>query len=318
MGFGASSDGGMPPPVLRSITSPNVIPSGSDSGHNSHPVRVAGLAPIRESPSDGSRLGGDIGAISPARQPSVISIDPSIADKQSQHLGGSRSGSDAPLSSGADHANAGNGIPRVSISDSLSSPRVGADALDASSTPVDLIDNKSHGASVSPFGHDSPLAINKGPGDGMDDNAGAKPGVMQGLSDNHAPGLPSSASSKDLDDARSISRRSIHNPQAVFGTAAWELSEDEVEVTERIGLGNFGEVFRGRLWGSDVAVKLMRTTEVTSKEVESLQDEVNILSQLRHPNVVLYMGASTMPPNIFIVTEWCERGSLHDTLYDPS
>jgi len=102
------------------------------------------------------------------------------------------------------------------------------------------------------------------------------------------------------------------------GLVAWELSEDEVEVTERIGAGNFGEVFRGRLWGSDVAVKLMRATEVTSKEVESLQDEVDILAQLRHPNVVLYMGASTTPPNIFIVTEWCERGSLHDMLYDPT
>lgn len=104
----------------------------------------------------------------------------------------------------------------------------------------------------------------------------------------------------------------------LYGPAEWELSEDEVEVTERIGAGNFGEVFRGRLWGSDVAVKLMRATEVTSKEVESLKDEVDILAQLRHPNVVLYMGASTTPPNIFIVTEWCERGSLHDMLYDPT
>ena len=87
-------------------------------------------------------------------------------------------------------------------------------------------------------------------------------------------------------------------------------------MVDRIGAGSFGEVYRGRLWGTDVAVKLMIATEVTAEVLESLKAEVAILSQLRHPNVVLYLGACTTPPNIFIVTEWCERGSLHDLLYD--
>ena len=87
------------------------------------------------------------------------------------------------------------------------------------------------------------------------------------------------------------------------------------QVINRIGAGNFGDVYRGRLWGSDVAVKLLTTATVTDDVLRSLKQEVSILSQLRHPNVVLYMGASTRPPNIFIVTEWCERGCLSDLLY---
>lgn len=45
---------------------------------------------------------------------------------------------------------------------------------------------------------------------------------------------------------------------------------------------------------------------------------MSILAQLRHPNVVLYIGACTRPPNVFIVTEWCERGGLNDWVYDVS
>ncbi|RYE98581.1 MAG: protein kinase, partial [Methanobacteriota archaeon] len=96
----------------------------------------------------------------------------------------------------------------------------------------------------------------------------------------------------------------------------WEIVEKDVEVVERIGRGAAGEVYRGRLWGTDVAVKLLVSAAITADLLSSLKAEVSILSQLRHPNVVLYLGACTTPPNIFIVTEWCERGSLSSMLYD--
>ncbi len=105
-------------------------------------------------------------------------------------------------------------------------------------------------------------------------------------------------------------------PQLSGGT--WEVAEDEIEVTERIGEGAFGDVYRGRLWGTDVAVKLVRkgVAELGSEALEALRAEVTVLSQLRHPNVVLYLGAGTRPPSVFIVTEWCERGDLNCLLYD--
>jgi hypothetical protein len=37
---------------------------------------------------------------------------------------------------------------------------------------------------------------------------------------------------------------------------------------------------------------------------------------MRHPNVLLYIGASTHSEDISIVTEWCEHGSLTDLIYD--
>ncbi|XXQ31678.1 Protein kinase domain containing protein [Plasmodiophora brassicae] len=98
----------------------------------------------------------------------------------------------------------------------------------------------------------------------------------------------------------------------------WEIDYNQITILEKIGDGAFGEVFKGRLWGTDVAVKTIKADQVTESVVDDLKKEVAILSQLRHPNVVLYIGACTKPPNVCIVTEWCDKGSLHDVLHDSS
>jgi serine/threonine protein kinase len=41
-------------------------------------------------------------------------------------------------------------------------------------------------------------------------------------------------------------------------------------------------------------------------------------SELRHPNIVLLMGACLQPPNLFIVMEWSEGGSLFSLLHQSS
>lgn len=99
-------------------------------------------------------------------------------------------------------------------------------------------------------------------------------------------------------------------------SSRWEIDFSEIVLHEKIGDGAFGEVFRGTLWGTEVAVKTFKS--ITDKVLGDLQKEVEILSNLRHPNVVLYIGACTRPPNVCLVTEWCVRGSLYDVLHDPS
>ncbi|XP_020101954.1 serine/threonine-protein kinase CTR1-like [Ananas comosus] len=46
--------------------------------------------------------------------------------------------------------------------------------------------------------------------------------------------------------------------------------------------------------------------------------EVAIMKSLRHPNIVLFMGAVTEPPNLSIVTEYLSRGSLYRLLHNSS
>ena len=99
----------------------------------------------------------------------------------------------------------------------------------------------------------------------------------------------------------------------------WEIDQNEIEVMEAIGSGAFGAVYRGRLWGSDVAVKTLHAAQKNQDNnpiIDSLKEESELLARLRHPNVVLYIGACTKLPNICIVTEWCARGSLYDLLHE--
>ena len=104
------------------------------------------------------------------------------------------------------------------------------------------------------------------------------------------------------------------------GVQQWEIDWHQITLLQRVGSGSFGDVYRGRLWGTEIAVKTLRTEELgmdsANEVLDDLKKEVSILSQLRHPNVVLYIGACTSAPNIAICTEWCDRGSLSSILSD--
>lgn len=40
-----------------------------------------------------------------------------------------------------------------------------------------------------------------------------------------------------------------------------------------------------------------------------------MLSRYRHPNIVLLIGATTVPPTLCIVMEYCKDGTLYDMLH---
>eukprot|EP01103_Thecamoeba_quadrilineata_P000567 TRINITY_DN10493_c0_g1_i1.p1 TRINITY_DN10493_c0_g1~~TRINITY_DN10493_c0_g1_i1.p1 ORF type:complete len:257 (-),score=27.46 TRINITY_DN10493_c0_g1_i1:47-733(-) len=45
--------------------------------------------------------------------------------------------------------------------------------------------------------------------------------------------------------------------------------------------------------------------------------EISVLKKLHHPNIVLFMGVCTSPPNLCIVTEFVDQGSMWDVLHNP-
>lgn len=91
----------------------------------------------------------------------------------------------------------------------------------------------------------------------------------------------------------------------------WNISYSELTVGTRVGIGFFGEVFRGIWNGTDVAIKVFLEQDLTAENMEDFCNEISILSRLRHPNVILFLGACMTPPHLSMVTEYMEMGSLY-------
>ncbi|XP_052206966.1 serine/threonine-protein kinase EDR1-like isoform X2 [Diospyros lotus] len=91
----------------------------------------------------------------------------------------------------------------------------------------------------------------------------------------------------------------------------WNIDYRELTVGTRVGIGFFGEVFRGIWNGTDVAIKVFLEQDLTAENMQDFCNEISILSRLRHPNVILFLGACTKPPHLSMVTEYMEMGSLY-------
>lgn len=120
-----------------------------------------------------------------------------------------------------------------------------------------------------------------------------------------------------------ISDRSAGNDSTKFDVALDDVADceilwEEITLGERIGLGSYGEVYRGDWHGTEVAVKRFLDQGISGESLEEFRSEVRIMKRLRHPNVVLFMGAVTRAPNLSIITEFLPRGSLYRLIHRPN
>lgn len=104
------------------------------------------------------------------------------------------------------------------------------------------------------------------------------------------------------------------NPVLGEGTE-WEIQWEDLDIGERIGIGSYGEVYHADLDGTEVAVKKFLDQDFSGDALAQFKSEVEIMLRLRHPNVVLFMGAITRPPHLSILTEFLPRGSLYRLLH---
>lgn len=94
---------------------------------------------------------------------------------------------------------------------------------------------------------------------------------------------------------------------------SWRIKYEELHLTKTLGKGATGTVYKAKWHGKDVAVKVFNEEESKSVLVTAFVMEVAVLQELRHPNVVLFMGACFEKPKLCIVTELL-RGSLYDCI----
>jgi serine/threonine protein kinase len=98
--------------------------------------------------------------------------------------------------------------------------------------------------------------------------------------------------------------------------ARWIINFKQLELGKQIGVGSYGVVYRAKWKGVDVAVKKFMKQKLPEKRMLEFRAEVASLSELHHPNIIMFIGACVKPPNLCIVTEYMKKGNLRDILRD--
>ncbi|KAL6777728.1 SIK1 [Auxenochlorella protothecoides x Auxenochlorella symbiontica] len=82
-----------------------------------------------------------------------------------------------------------------------------------------------------------------------------------------------------------------------------------------LGRGSYGAVYKARVisTGEVVAVKVIPLA--ADDEIESIQREIAMLRDCKHPNIVKYYGSVKTPDSLWIVMEYCAGGSVSDIMH---
>ena len=92
---------------------------------------------------------------------------------------------------------------------------------------------------------------------------------------------------------------------------------DDLVLSKSLGKGSFGEVFlTKKVRGTELyATKRMDRAEYSKPENNKrLINEISILQKIKHPNIVRLIEVKKTKSHIYIVTEFCNGGSLSENL----
>ena len=133
------------------------------------------------------------------------------------------------------------------------------------------------------------------------------------------------------DNFKSKSKKNHHRPNSIpnkdikqndtdgdISKQPWVIDFSELKLGKKIGAGTFGEVYKAKWKGSDVAVKKFFKQQANEQILLELRKESVLMSQLRHPNILLFLGACIVPPTLCIVTEYLKFGSVAGILHNKS
>ncbi|CAN6879628.1 unnamed protein product [Brassica oleracea] len=90
-----------------------------------------------------------------------------------------------------------------------------------------------------------------------------------------------------------------------------EGATDGFSDAQKIGEGGYGPVYKAVLENTSVAIKILKSD--VSQGLKQFQQEVEVLSCMRHPNMVILLGAC--PEYGCLVYEYMENGTLEDRLF---
>ena len=97
---------------------------------------------------------------------------------------------------------------------------------------------------------------------------------------------------------------------------AFVIRSNDAKKKAIIGEGGFGVVHEAMMKGTQVAVKELHAHRLNRPSIKDFIREANILSQLKHPNVMAFYGVILEPPMYAMVIQYLGNGCVHDSLVD--
>ena len=92
----------------------------------------------------------------------------------------------------------------------------------------------------------------------------------------------------------------------------------DYKIGKVLGKGAYGEVRVAvhRASAAQRAVKTLKKKHMSKKEIEVLMNEITVLKELDHPNIVKIFEYFEDKQNFYIVTEICRGGELFDEIIE--
>lgn len=97
-----------------------------------------------------------------------------------------------------------------------------------------------------------------------------------------------------------------------FKEGGWEIQPKDLIFGAALGSGQFGDVFEGRHKGVKVAIKQLKS--VTDEATQEFLAEADVMSKLKHRNLVQLIGVCTESSPVMIVSEFMSKGCMLDFL----
>lgn len=119
------------------------------------------------------------------------------------------------------------------------------------------------------------------------------------------------------DDLQRYSQLTIDLSRFQFHKKGRRIEED-YKIGRVLNRGAFGEVRQCELRKTKArrAVKIMTKAELSVEHVKEFQNEINLLAQVEHPNIIKVYGSYECARRYYIVTDLYQGGELFDLVTD--
>lgn len=89
------------------------------------------------------------------------------------------------------------------------------------------------------------------------------------------------------------------------------INSKEITLGRKIGEGTFGTILEANWNGSVVAIKKLNPSLLNNEEeFTRFKNEIQLLSKIRHPNILNFWGTVTLSSEVYAVIEYCPNGNL--------